>query len=278
MEKKQPAAFLLNLIRQLFQPSPAQDRQQAYLQLIQAWLRCSNHHEQGELLARNQELIDKGLIETMQQIGEEFDRQGNIVGKKLKNMARILYINFLKPQPEKSYFNFIKKTLQKIRDGANKRQILDWLEQNKEIIDINLAHALEVFAATTVSIQEQRQKQVMGWDILDFGNRIQEFSLGNKKINTQIAFICFGICLSIFDEDDYPSDWATTQHNLGTAYLNRSDGDIQKNIELAIVALTSASKVYTKENDSFHWANNQFSLANAYKNRTIGNKKKIILL
>ncbi|MFM6076205.1 MAG: DUF3110 domain-containing protein, partial [Dolichospermum sp.] len=44
-------------------------------------------------------------------------------------------------------------------------------------------------------------------------------------------------------------EWATTQNNLATAYLNRIRGDKAENLETAIKSYQNALKIWTKEND-----------------------------
>jgi len=53
------------------------------------------------------------------------------------------------------------------------------------------------------------------------GNENSQASLGNRSENLQRAIACYTDALRVRTEADFPQDWAMTQYNLGTAYLDR---------------------------------------------------------
>ncbi|MEW6499089.1 MAG: hypothetical protein AB1589_42375, partial [Cyanobacteriota bacterium] len=62
-------------------------RHQAYLNLIDVLLRCSNG-EEAAILNANQDLIDGGLVQTMLQVAANLKVQGNIgASNRLRNIA-----------------------------------------------------------------------------------------------------------------------------------------------------------------------------------------------
>ncbi|MEG4171473.1 MULTISPECIES: CHAT domain-containing protein [unclassified Microcoleus] len=108
--------------------------------------------------------------------------------------------------------------------------------------------------------------------IVDFSDLIQQFPLGNKASNMEIAIAAYNLALTIYTREAFPVDWAMTQHNLGTTYSNRILGEKAENIEQAIAAYDRALTVLTSEDFPVEWAMTQHNLGNAYNNRIIGEK------
>ncbi|WP_293366907.1 CHAT domain-containing protein [Microcoleus sp. CAWBG50] len=78
--------------------------------------------------------------------------------------------------------------------------------------------------------------------------------------------------MQVYTPQAFPQHWATTQNNLGAAYLHRIKGDKADNIELAIEAYTKALQVYTPQAFPQDWAGTQNNLGNAYLHRIKGDK------
>ncbi|MBG1265627.1 hypothetical protein [Nostoc sp. WHI] len=57
------------------------------------------------------------------------------------------------------------------------------------------------------------------------GNLIQQFPLGSKASNMEIAIACYEIALTVYTRSVFPVDWAMTQNNLGIAYGDRILGE-----------------------------------------------------
>ncbi|MBR8837021.1 MAG: hypothetical protein DSM106950_24205 [Stigonema ocellatum SAG 48.90 = DSM 106950] len=56
----------------------------------------------------------------------------------------------------------------------------------------------------------------------------------------EIAIAGYEIVLTVTTRDAFPQDWASTQNNLGSAYLYRIKGEKAQNLELAIIAFQNA--------------------------------------
>lgn len=54
-----------------------EQRQQAYLNLIQHLLNCRTNDEFQETLAANQELVDIGFLQTIEAVAQRFSQQGD---------------------------------------------------------------------------------------------------------------------------------------------------------------------------------------------------------
>jgi tetratricopeptide (TPR) repeat protein len=109
-------------------------------------------------------------------------------------------------------------------------------------------------------------------DIGKFSNLIQQFPLGNKANNIEIAITGYKITLKVFNCIDFPQDWATTQNNLGNAYLYRIKGDKAENLETAIAAFSAVLEIYTRADFPQDWARTQNNLGNAHIDRIKGHK------
>ena len=83
-------------------------------------------------------------------------------------------------------------------------------------------------------------------DIVNFSNLIQQFPLGSKASNMEIAITGYEIALTVYTRSAFPVNWATTQNNLGAAHRVRILGERAENIEMAIAAYSAALEVYTR--------------------------------
>lgn len=67
------------------------------------------------------------------------------------------------------------------------------------------------------------------------------------------------------EQGEFWTAWAATQNNLGTALLDRVEGDRDENVEQAITAFDSARRVWTREAYPVEWALTTARLAIAYE-------------
>uniref|UniRef100_UPI001CFE5C10 tetratricopeptide repeat protein n=1 Tax=Microseira wollei TaxID=467598 RepID=UPI001CFE5C10 len=62
---------------------------------------------------------------------------------------------------------------------------------------------------------------------------------------------------TIRTRDAFPVNWATTQNNMGNAYLYRILGEKAENIENAIAAYHAALTIRTRDAFPVNWATTQ---------------------
>ena len=72
--------------------------------------------------------------------------------------------------------------------------------------------------------------------------------------------------------EDFPEQWAMTQHNLALAYSDRINGSRAENLERAIEFYEAALTVRTLEDFPKDWAMSQNNLALAYWQRINGSR------
>ncbi|MBC1238752.1 CHAT domain-containing protein, partial [Nostoc sp. 2RC] len=78
--------------------------------------------------------------------------------------------------------------------------------------------------------------------------------------------------LEVRTKSDFPEQWASTQNNLGNAYLYRISGNRAENIELAIATCKKALEVLNPTAFAEQWAMTQNNLGNAYSDRILGER------
>jgi tetratricopeptide (TPR) repeat protein len=105
---------------------------------------------------------------------------------------------------------------------------------------------------------------------------IQEFPLGRRLDNQEIAIAGFGVVLEVCTRSTMPVDWAQTTMNLATAYYSRIRGDRAENIERAIDHYSQALTVRTQTAMPVEWARTTMNLANAYSERIWGERAENI--
>uniref|UniRef100_A0A1D9G1R0 Tetratricopeptide repeat protein n=1 Tax=Moorena producens (strain JHB) TaxID=1454205 RepID=A0A1D9G1R0_MOOP1 len=168
---------------------------------------------------------------------------------------------------------FLLQVLQATADSNGDAQIVyPLLADNTDKINPRLAELLRVVTTTKLAEVEADEAEYLAAVIVEFSNLIQQFPLGDKASNSSIAITGYEVALTVFTREAFPEYWATTQHNLGIAYLHRITGQKAQNLEEAIACLQLALAVFTREDFPEQWAQTQNNLGSAYRNRITGEK------
>ena len=96
-------------------------------------------------------------------------------------------------------------------------------------------------------------------DLFNFANFVQEFPLGQRGVNLEIAIAIYRKALDFVDRENHSSTWAAIQNNLAIAYSERIQGERSENLERAISAWESALEVYSRRPYSDKWATAQIN-------------------
>ena len=128
------------------------------------------------------------------------------------------------------------------------------LQNNLELIDDNFARYLREWATQTIAEMESEEATNITINIVNFSNLIQQFPLGSKSSNMEIAIAGYEVGLQIFRRDTYAENWALIQNNLGEAYRNRIREDKAENLEKAIACYDLALLVRTRAAFPQDWA------------------------
>ncbi|NWF60089.1 MAG: CHAT domain-containing protein [Fischerella sp.] len=244
-----------------------EQRQQAYLNLIQSLLNCPDG-EEPEILAANQDLLDADFLDVLVAVAEMMAQEGNEnTANWLINLATILARYLYEP------FLFLIEVLQATAESRGDAQVVySLLAANTDKLNLLFADVLRRWATTTLEEMQPDEAEYLAAVLVLFSNRIREFPLGDKASNMEIAIAGYEIALTVYTRQALPQDWAMTQNNLGTAYSNRIQGDRAENLESAIAAYTAALEVRTRQALPQEWATTQNNLGTAYRNRIQGDR------
>jgi tetratricopeptide (TPR) repeat protein len=239
-----------------------EQRLQAYLNLIQQLLDCLDGEEANVLQAKP-DLLDSGLVAVAKEETARLEKQRNFKGaERLLTLCKLL-----------EYRAFLQEILQaEYQSNGNLQIITPILQQNQDKLDLGFLQIFQDWADSALSQANPEETQVIVAVIGDFSHHIAQFPQGERADNLEIAIRGYEIALRVYTREAFPEQWATVQHNLGTAYSNRLRGERQENLERAIAAYKAALEVLTREAFPVDWASTQNNLAVAYFLRIRGDK------
>ncbi|HLP91692.1 MAG TPA: CHAT domain-containing protein [Nostocaceae cyanobacterium] len=265
-----------------------EQRLQAYYQLIQELLICADEAEVNRVLEANAELLDAEFLQVVVAVAEQFaeEERENIANWLMGLASRLseelnlpLEVDTQEeatPSSEEDidiYGQFLQEVLQATAESGGDAQVVyPLLAANTDKLNDTFTRILQVWATTTLAQAEADTAKSIVAVILTFSNLIQEFPLGNKASNMELAITGYEIALTVFTRTAFPQEWAGTQNNLGATYSDRIRGDKADNLEMAIAAYTASLEVYTRTAFPQQWAMTQNNLGIAYRNRIRGDK------
>ncbi|QLE43799.1 CHAT domain-containing protein [Nostoc sp. C052] len=260
-----------------------EQRQQAYLNLIQSLLDAPSG-EEPEILAANQELLDAGFVQTVEEVSQMCSQRGDentanwLQGlamqlREVLNLDTKVDLQSLSEEEIQTYYQFLMEVLQATADSeVNPQVVYPLLAKNTDKLDEVLAEILHRWGINRLGEVKADEAEYLAAVINDFSNLIQQFPLGSKASNMEIAITGYEVVLTVRTREALPADWAMTQNNLAAAYSERIKGDRAENIENAIATHTAALTVYTREALPQQWAMTQHNLAHAYRERIKGDR------
>ncbi|WP_414575699.1 CHAT domain-containing protein [Anabaena sp. CCY 9402-a] len=264
-----------------------EQRQQAYLNLIRSLLE-SPSGEQAEILAANQELLDAGFVQKVEEVAQMCSQHGdektanwlrNLVMelREAMNLDNEVDLQSLSEEEKQAYFQFLMEVLQATADSSGNPQVVyPLLAENTDKLDGVLAEILRRWGTNTLGETKADEAEYLAAVIVEFSNLVAQFPLGSKANKMEIAIIGYEVALTIRTREALPEDWAATQNNLANVYKERIKGDRADNIEKAIAAYTAALTVRTREALPVEWAMTQNNLGLAYIDRIGENKAENI--
>jgi CHAT domain-containing protein len=257
-----------------------EQRQQDYLNLIQALFDCPNG-EEGNILNAHPHLSDAGLVQVMAQVAEMMGQEGNDNNARFltylaQGIADYLGNTLLAASPEE-YIAFLGEVLQATaKSKGNPQVVYPILSDNQDKLNQTLVRLYPDWANNILSQVAPEQARNVAVAFVNFSNRIQQFPLGSRASNLDIAIIGYELVLNIFTREDFPEEWAATQNNLANAYLYKITGNRAENIDEAIRCYQLALEVRTREDFPENWAEIQNNLAIAYWSKITGNRAENI--
>lgn len=169
--------------------------------------------------------------------------------------------------------NFLLQVLQATTASkSNPLVVYPLLSENLDRLDADFAKVLRGWVVHELSTLEISKARSIAETICDFSNLIQEFSLGSRASNLEIAIAGYEAILAFLTHAQFLEDWARTQINLGNAYIDRIQGDRAENLEQAIHCFQQALQVYTSTEFPKQWAETQHNLGITYYKRIKGDR------
>ena len=198
---------------------------------------------------------------------EIYDRLSSTVGTREKL-----------PDQLHSQLDFLIQVLRVTGESNGESKIIyPLLQQNLDKLDNNFADILRNWTTAKFSEVEADVAEYIAIDILNFSRLIRQFTMGDKANNMEISIAGYEVMLKVFTSyKSHREIWATTQYNLGIAYIERIRGDKAQNLEAAIAAHQQALLVRTQTDFPMDWATTQHNLGNAYCDRIRGDKAQSI--
>ena len=209
-----------------------EQRQDAYLDLIQQLLDCPNGKE-GEILAANQGLIDAEFLLVLEAVAKMISDEGNQnTANWLRNLGNQLaeYLNQSSSPAQSEEIQAYLQVLIKVMVAISKSDgdaevVYPLLAVNTDKLDDIFAELLRRWAINKFQEAEADATDVaesIAAIIFDFGNLIGQFPLGSKASNMEIAVASYETVLKVVTREESPQNRAMTQNNLGLAYSYRS--------------------------------------------------------
>ncbi|MGG6269100.1 CHAT domain-containing protein [Leptolyngbya sp. AN03gr2] len=239
-----------------------EQREQAYIQLIEQLLNCPQGQEEA-LLQANAELVNAGLLEMMRKYADWMESQGDRSVVRLRNfagqVAQALYAR-----------GFLVEVVQLIaQTKGDRNQMYEFFRSNLARFDQALLSALpDVFQF----LIQKKDKALIAWVFVEFGNLINQFPLGTRGLNLELGIAAYEQVLQVRTRNAFPEQWAIVQNNLANAYSKRIHGERADNFERAITAHEQALQVRTRNAFPEDWAITQHNLASAYSKRIRGER------
>lgn len=158
------------------------------------------------------------------------------------------------------------------QSNGDPRVVYPLLQANLDKLDDNLGLLLGNWSTSLLPEVEPRQAQYIAALICNFSRLINNFPLGSKASNLEIAITGFKVSTTVFSRASFPVEWAKIQNNLGTAYGDRIRGNRAENLEQEIGYYEAALQIYTRKAFPEQWAMTQNNLGTAYGYRIRGDQ------
>ncbi|MFM6631776.1 MAG: CHAT domain-containing protein [Microcystis panniformis] len=181
---------------------------------------------------------------------------------------------FLNPQARsiEEYQEFLLEVLQaEYESNRDPKVVYPILQHRQHLLDDTFAQLLQQWARNVFSQRKVEQVAGIAGVIQILCIHIYQFHLGSRANNLEIAITGYQTLLEVYTRA-FPEQWARSQTNLGTTYLDRIRGERADNLELAITACNLSLEVYTREAFPEQWARSQNNLGAAYLYRIRGER------
>ncbi|WP_341731819.1 CHAT domain-containing protein [Microcoleus sp. EPA2] len=263
-----------------------EQRQEAYLEIIDALLGCPSGEEPQVIMAANPDFIDIGLVEVMKQVAAVCVQRGEQntadfltnVASQIAGALESLAAESTDKSGETSptihsleYNDFLTEALRLVLESdSNPQTVYPFLHNNLDKLDRGCVRELQEWAKANLSRAASESAGKIAAGIANLSNILQDFPVGSRASNLEIALTGCEIAATFFDCQVFPTQWAGIQINLGNIYHLRIHGNRGNNLEQAITYYQAALQIFTLEAFPQEWALAQNNLGNVYLDRIQG--------
>ena len=245
-------------------------RLQIYFNIINQLLANAGSEEEIALDTQP-EYIDAGLVQTIIEVAQGFSQEGKEDAAEFlisisTQLAEALGLSLSDFSADNQGELLIQALLVTEETEGNPQVVYPLLHKNIELLDKNFAQFLTSWAMDAISQSTSEEAEDIAATIGIFSSLIQEFPLGQRVNNLEIAIAGYEVVNHVFNLSNYPEQWAATQYNLGNAYTDRIHGQKSENIEKAISCYQAGLKVHSRETYPYEWAMIHNNLGTAYSN------------
>ncbi|MCT7959778.1 CHAT domain-containing protein [Laspinema sp. D1] len=170
------------------------------------------------------------------------------------------------------YLDLWLEILDAQKRGLSGKQIYPIFQKYQDQLDLYFAETISQWFRSQLDPDDIEKNKNLALILHHFANDIQQFPLGSRADNLEIAIVAYQAALEVRTRNAYPEDWAATQNNLANAYQIRIWGERSENLEQAISGYEAALEVYTRRAYSEQWAMTQMNLGSAYQTRIKGER------
>ncbi|MEH2321033.1 hypothetical protein [Nostoc sp.] len=186
-----------------------EQRQQAYFKLIQSLLNCHSNNEVEEILAGNQDLLDADFVAAVEAFTEWYTQQGKEntanwlrgLASQLRealNLDNKIDLQSLSEEEIEAYYQFLMEVLQATADSnGNSQVVYPLLVTNTDKLDGVLAEILRRWGTNRLGEAKANEAEYLAAVIVGFSNLIQQFPLGSKASNMEIAITGYEVALTV---------------------------------------------------------------------------------
>ncbi|MBV6625329.1 MAG: tetratricopeptide repeat protein [Rivularia sp. (in: Bacteria)] len=247
-------------------------RLQIYFNIINQLLTNATSEQEEIALDTEPEYIDAGLVQTMIEVAQGLSEEGNEDAAEFlvniaTQLAEALGLSLSDFSADNQGELLIQALLITEETEGNPEAVYPLLHKNINFLDTSFAEFLQNWAIEAISESTTEEAEDIAATIGIFSSLIQEFPLGQRANNLEIAIAGYEVVNSVFIASNYPEQWAATQYNLGNAYTDRVYGQKAENIEKAIACYQNGLQHHTRETYPYEWAMIQNNLGTAYSNR-----------
>ncbi len=238
---------------------------QPYRELIQLLLDCPPGIE-AQIIQKHSNLLNPKLFQLIKETANQ--QQEPKKAQRLQGIA-----SSIKGMITERFNIYVQGLRLTSESNGNPQVVYPFLQNHVHLLDQILLDVFRAFQSQYLAGENSDDAQAIAEITCRFSYLIQEFSLGDRAINIDIAIAGYQVSLEAIAPTIYPHFWALIQLNLGAAYQMRLRGEKGDNLEKAIVAYEQALLIFSKEDKlPIEWAMVQGNLGDVYEARVKGEK------